>query len=124
MGLSPPLPNSTGRTNPPPPPHPPPPPTSSWKGRAKVLELSQYLEEYLWPNLPTSSPPKEHILSIVIMVNLKSSLSLSPFTPLTSSPPIFESFVTHTLSLTSPDSFTSLSPVERVWLLEFIDVLV
>ena len=105
--------------------HPPTSSTSSsWKGRAKVLELSQYLEEYLWPNLPTSSPPKEHILSIVIMVNLKSSLSLSPFTPLTSSPPIFESFVTHTLSLTSPDAFTSLSPVERVWLLEFIDVLV
>ena len=44
-----------------------------------MLEFSQYLENYLWPNYdPTTSTPY-HILSIVIMVNEKFRERVSPW---------------------------------------------
>ncbi|XP_055384835.1 RNA helicase aquarius [Condylostylus longicornis] len=39
--------------------------------RVMMLEFSQYLENYLWPNYEVGSTSKAHIMSIVIMVNEK-----------------------------------------------------
>ena len=39
--------------------------------RIMMLEFSQYLENYLWPNYNPESSSASHVLSIVIMVNEK-----------------------------------------------------
>ena len=45
-----------------------------------VLEISQYLENYLWPNYgPSFVGSKAHMLSIVLMVNEKYREKVSPW---------------------------------------------
>ena len=39
--------------------------------RIMMLEFSQYLENYLWPNYKPENSSASHVLSIVIMVNEK-----------------------------------------------------
>ena len=39
--------------------------------RIMLLELSQYLENYLWPHFSAESASYEHIMSIVLLVNEK-----------------------------------------------------
>jgi intron-binding protein aquarius len=39
--------------------------------RIMMLEFSQYLENYLWPNYKTGEASKYHMLSIVVMLNEK-----------------------------------------------------
>jgi len=36
-----------------------------------LLEISQYLENYLWPNFDTEKPSFAHVMSIVCMINEK-----------------------------------------------------
>ena len=36
-----------------------------------LLEISQYLENYLWPNFDAATASLEHIMSIILMVNEK-----------------------------------------------------
>lgn len=36
-----------------------------------LLEISQYLENYLWPNFNEETATYEHIMSIILMVNEK-----------------------------------------------------
>lgn len=36
-----------------------------------MLEFSQYLENYLWPNYVTGEASHEHLMSIVVMLNEK-----------------------------------------------------
>lgn len=36
-----------------------------------MLEFSQYLENYLWPNYITKESSRAHMMSIVVMVNEK-----------------------------------------------------
>jgi len=38
--------------------------------RVMLLEFSQYLENYLWPNYSTDAT-EAHVLSVVVMVNEK-----------------------------------------------------
>ncbi|KAM9954404.1 hypothetical protein ACTFIW_003945 [Dictyostelium discoideum] len=48
--------------------------------RVQLLELSHYLENYLWPNFnQTTSTNKYHIMSILMMVNEKSKEGLNSF---------------------------------------------
>lgn len=39
--------------------------------RVMVLEISQYLESYLWPHFDPASATFEHVMSILLMVNEK-----------------------------------------------------
>ena len=39
--------------------------------RIMLLEISQYLENYLWPNFDAESASFEHVMSMVLMVNEK-----------------------------------------------------
>jgi intron-binding protein aquarius len=39
--------------------------------RVMILEVSQYLENYLWPNFDPKTASFEHIMSMILMVNEK-----------------------------------------------------
>ena len=39
--------------------------------RVMILEVSQYLENYLWPNFDPQTASFEHVMSIILMVNEK-----------------------------------------------------
>lgn len=39
--------------------------------RVMILEVSQYLENYLWPNFDPQSATFEHVMSMILMVNEK-----------------------------------------------------
>lgn len=39
--------------------------------RVMILEVSQYLENYLWPNFEAESASYEHVMSMILMVNEK-----------------------------------------------------
>ncbi|KAG5402205.1 hypothetical protein IGI04_016812 [Brassica rapa subsp. trilocularis] len=39
--------------------------------RVMVLEVSQYLENYLWPNFDPEAASFEHVMSMVLMINEK-----------------------------------------------------
>ncbi|RRT72846.1 hypothetical protein BHE74_00012659 [Ensete ventricosum] len=39
--------------------------------RVMILEVSQYLENYLWPNFHPESATFEHVMSMILMVNEK-----------------------------------------------------
>lgn len=43
--------------------------------RVMILEVSQYLENYLWPHFDPLTAIFEHVMSIILMVNEKVSLS-------------------------------------------------
>lgn len=42
--------------------------------RVMILEVSQYLENYLWPHFDPADASFEHVMSIILMVNEKVSL--------------------------------------------------
>jgi hypothetical protein len=44
--------------------------------RVMLLEISQYLENYLWPNFDPETSTFEHLMSIILMVNEKVKISL------------------------------------------------
>lgn len=39
--------------------------------RVMILEVSQYLENYLWPNFDAETASYEHVMSMILMVNEK-----------------------------------------------------
>lgn len=39
--------------------------------RVMILEVSQYLENYLWPNFDAETASFEHVMSMILMVNEK-----------------------------------------------------
>lgn len=44
-----------------------------------ILEFSQYLENYLWPNYNSVTAPFAHTMSIVIMLNEKFRERVAPW---------------------------------------------
>ena len=44
--------------------------------RVMILEVSQYLENYLWPNFDPDTASFEHIMSMILMINEKVELSI------------------------------------------------
>ena len=49
--------------------------------RVQLLEISQYLESYLWPHFNADSSTRVHVLSIAAMVNQKRREGVSPWAP-------------------------------------------
>lgn len=39
--------------------------------RVMILEVSQYLENYLWPNFDPETASFEHVMSMILMINEK-----------------------------------------------------
>lgn len=64
-----------------------------------ILEVSQYLELYLWKHYQPLSSTKSHILSIVIMVNEKFRERVPPWEAFKNNPDNFPGFLYDVLHL-------------------------
>ena len=84
--------------------------------RVALLELSQYLENYLWRGYHPESATPVHILSIVLMVNEKSSEGMPGWDCFEARPNDFSEFFSSLLTL--PDRH-SLTHCERLAYLSF-----
>ena len=77
-------------------PSPSPPPSSS--PALQVLELSAYLENYLWPHFTPDSTP-EHVLSILLLVNEKFRAALPAVFDGLAGSPVFPLFFQRVVAL-------------------------
>eukprot|EP01130_Rhizamoeba_saxonica_P016379 TRINITY_DN7564_c0_g1_i1.p1 TRINITY_DN7564_c0_g1~~TRINITY_DN7564_c0_g1_i1.p1 ORF type:complete len:1263 (-),score=293.44 TRINITY_DN7564_c0_g1_i1:334-4095(-) len=66
--------------------------------RVMMLELSLYLERYLWPNF-SEEASDEYVLSIIVMVNEKFRENVSAWDSFISSPDLFNVFMQKVYSL-------------------------
>ncbi|KAF9902731.1 hypothetical protein EC991_004582 [Linnemannia zychae] len=64
-----------------------------------LLEVSQYLEKYLWPHYDPSQSPTIHVLSIVLMVNEKFRSRVGAWGAFEESPENFPAFFEQVLQL-------------------------
>ncbi|XP_066993686.1 RNA helicase aquarius isoform X2 [Anabrus simplex] len=88
--------------------------------RTMMLEFSQYLENYLWPNYVTGSSSHAHMMSIVIMINEKFRERVPSWLPFRKQPEHFPGFFQQVLEaclLEGPE--TSLK--EQTALLVFLN---
>ena len=75
--------------------------------RVSLLEISQYLENYLWPAFDPDKPCSDvHLLSIVLMVNEKFKEGMPAWECFASRPPAFTAFFTSLLTLRSRRELT------------------
>lgn len=87
--------------------------------RIMILELSQYLENYLWPNFrPEISDNFEHLMSIVVMVNEKYRERVNVWQTFQNSPQFFGEFLSQITRLMINNK--ELNPKERIALLVFL----
>ncbi|CAI5484003.1 unnamed protein product [Closterium sp. Yama58-4] len=64
-----------------------------------VLEVSQYLEKYLWPNFEPETASVEHVMSIILMVNEKFRENVSAWDCFQSRADVFPAFFNRVLAL-------------------------
>ncbi|PIC30447.1 hypothetical protein B9Z55_021685 [Caenorhabditis nigoni] len=84
-----------------------------------MLEFSQYLEEYLWPNYQAGSASKAYNMSIVVMVNEKfRERSLDAWACFSKKADEFSGFFRRVLELSLQEE--GLSPMEHCALLTFL----
>ena len=60
--------------------------------RVQLLEISQYLEKYLWPHFDAEKASATHVMSVVMMVNEKFREGVSAWTPFRDAPEKFAGF--------------------------------
>ncbi|XP_002000180.3 RNA helicase aquarius [Drosophila mojavensis] len=100
---------------------------SSGKGSARrinMLEFSQYLEQYLWPNYKRKSATHAHLMSIVIMSNEKFRERVEVWNVFEQLPEEFPGFFRHVLESCLPDQATKQNKStmrERTALLMFLN---
>lgn len=87
--------------------------------RAMLLEFSQYLENYLWPNFNADEASYAHVMSIVVMVNEKFRESVPPWETFKSKPEHFPGFFRCVLD-TSLSEDEKMSVKEKVIILRFL----
>lgn len=83
-----------------------------------VLEFSQYLENYLWPNFRAESS-QAHMMSIVVMLNEKFRERVQAWQAITNRPEYFGEFFKRVLLACLPE--TELSLKEKTALLVFLN---
>ena len=83
-----------------------------------LLEISQYLERYLWPSLDTKTASPAHLLSIVYLMNEKFRQGVSAWDVVAKSPAKFKTFFRRLLALHGEYCFSN---EESMSLLEFLD---
>ncbi|GMH36875.1 hypothetical protein BSKO_04748 [Bryopsis sp. KO-2023] len=71
--------------------------------RVMVLEVSQYLEKYLWPNFDPEEAVYEEVMSAVLMVNEKFREGMPPWNCFDSKKDLFPSFFQSVLKLKDHD---------------------
>lgn len=67
--------------------------------RIMLLEISQYLENYLWPHFDPEAASFEHVMSIILMVNEKFRESIPAWTCFHTRAEVFPSFLQRVLAL-------------------------
>ncbi|GFG30802.1 hypothetical protein Cfor_00180 [Coptotermes formosanus] len=88
--------------------------------RIMMLEFSQYLENYLWPNYQTSKSSHAHMMSIVIMINEKFRERVPAWQPFRKLPDHFPGFFQQMLEACLMDGPNS-SLREQTALLVFLN---
>ncbi|XP_063231396.1 RNA helicase aquarius [Bacillus rossius redtenbacheri] len=88
--------------------------------RIMMLEFSQYLENYLWPNYVTSQSSHAHMMSIVIMINEKFRERVPAWQPFKKLPEHFPGFFQQMLEACLQDD-PRVSLREQTALLVFLN---
>ena len=86
-----------------------------------MLEFSQYLEKYLWPNYDAEKATRAHTLSIVVMVNEKFRERVQVWEPFEKSPSQFQGFFQHVLEACLEDSIQDYDLREQTALIVFLN---
>ncbi|KAG1657217.1 RNA helicase aquarius [Nymphon striatum] len=85
-----------------------------------LLEFSQYLENYLWPNFNPKESTVACVMSIVIMVNEKVRERVQAWESFKKSPENFPAFFRQVLNIILEKDETKISLVEKKTLLVFL----
>ncbi|KAI3936782.1 hypothetical protein MKW92_043376 [Papaver armeniacum] len=67
--------------------------------RVMMLEVSQYLENYLWPNFDSETASFEHVMSVILMINEKFRENVAAWVCLSDKRYLFKSFLERVLRL-------------------------
>jgi len=79
--------------------------------RVMLLEISQYLENYLWPNFDAETASTAHVISIMLIINEKFRENVSAWACFSSRPEAVAGFFNRVVTLRQKQK---LKPVERV----------
>ncbi|PIN23485.1 DEAD box containing helicase [Handroanthus impetiginosus] len=74
--------------------------------RVMILEVSQYLENYLWPNFNPETASFEHVMSMILMVNEKFRENVAAWTCFYNQKDMFKAFLERVLRLKEGRSLT------------------
>lgn len=91
--------------------------------RIMMLELSQYLENYLWPNYKKGVSSHAHLMSIVVMVNEKFRERVETWKVFVDNDAEFAGFFQHVTetSLAETDITSAVEMKEQIALLIFLN---
>ena len=88
--------------------------------RAMMLEFSQYFENYLWPNFKENAS-KEHVFSIILMINEKFRERVPAWMTFQLKPENFSTFFRAVLELSIRPTDVDFSTKEQTFILLFLD---
>lgn len=91
--------------------------------RIMMLEFSQYLEKYLWPNYNAEKATRAHTMSIVVMVNEKFRERVEVWEAFEKLPDQFQGFFQHVLEACLEDSIQDYDLKEQTALIVFLNHL-
>ncbi|KAK6115388.1 hypothetical protein DH2020_007657 [Rehmannia glutinosa] len=74
--------------------------------RVMILEVSQYLENYLWPNFSPETASLEHVMSMILMVNEKFRENVAAWVCFYDRKDMFKAFLERVLRLKEGRSLT------------------
>ncbi|KAI3845892.1 hypothetical protein MKX03_024501 [Papaver bracteatum] len=86
--------------------------------RVMILEVSQYLENYLWPNFDPETASFEHVMSMILMINEKFKENVAAWVCLSDKRDLFKSFLERVLRL--KDQGRALTIAEKTNYLVFM----
>ncbi|GAB2295857.1 hypothetical protein Dimus_030008 [Dionaea muscipula] len=76
--------------------------------RVMILEVSQYLENYLWPNFDPETASFEHVMSMILMVNEKFRENVAAWICFYDRKDVFKAFLESVLRLKEQDRCLSI----------------
>lgn len=86
-----------------------------------MLEFSQYLEKYLWPNYEAATASRPHTLSIVVMVNEKFRERVQVWEAFEKSPDEFPGFFQNVMKAVLEESMQDYDFKEQTALIVFLN---
>lgn len=89
--------------------------------RIMMLEFSQYLENYLWPNYNADTATRDHTMSIVVMVNEKFRERVQVWEAFEKNPSQFSGFFKRVLEACLEDSIIDYELRDQTALIVFLN---